>query len=168
MRSPRIRTTLSRIGAPPVPSISVPPTSASGPFVAERCWATAVTVSPMRTTSAERMRVAFISMPTGSRCRSIRDRRQRPVVLDWATRLEELRLGGAAAEGLRVAHLSLDGRDDFREGKRPLGVHRQIRVDRDLAVLDVVHQAVAPPVEVPVLCREIRLDEQLRSGDVDD
>src|SRR5688572_20189922 len=159
MRWPRISTTLSRIGARPVPSISVPPTSASGPLgmegPVERCCATAVTTSPARTTTAERTRVAVMSTGTGCRCRSLRDRRQRPVVLNRATRLEELGLGCTAAEGLRVAHLSLDGGDDLREGKRLLGVHGQIRVDRDLAILDVVHQAVAPPVEVPLLCGEI-------------
>ena len=61
MRSPRIRTTLSRIGARPVPSISVPPTSASGPFGVERpaerlLGHAAVTASPARTTTAERTR----------------------------------------------------------------------------------------------------------------
>ncbi len=58
--------------------------------------------------------------------RSIRDRRQRTVVLNWAPRLEELGLGGTAAEGLRIAHLSLDGRDDFRERKRLLGAVRGV------------------------------------------
>src|SRR5688572_24930411 len=168
MRWPRIRTTLSRIGAPPVPSISVPPTRASGPSgvagPAERCCATVDTASVTRATTAARTRPGFIGSRTGRPCHSLRHGRQRPVVLNRAPWLEELGLGGSAAEGLRVAHLPLDRRDDFRERKRLLGVYGQIGVDLDLAMLDVVHQAVAPPVEIPVLRRQIRLDEQVRSG----
>ena len=58
---------------------------------------------------------------------------------DRAAQLEELSLGGTAAEYLCVANLSLDCRDDFRERKRRLSVHGQIRVDLMVAddLLDV-------------------------------
>ena len=47
-------------------------------------------------------------------------------------------------------------------------MYREIGGDLELAILDVVHQAVAPPVEVPVLRGEIRLDEEVRRRDVDE
>jgi hypothetical protein len=46
---------------------------------------------------------------------SVRHRRQRPVVLHRAAQLEELGVGGPAAERLRIADLPFDRRDDFRE-----------------------------------------------------
>src|SRR5688500_16822129 len=121
MRLPRIRTTLLRSGAAPVPSISVPPISARGVSDAGRvegsCPATVAVAARPAMTAAHPARRANPTMGIQFMARSIRDWRQRPIVLNRAAWLEELGLGRAAAECLRVADLLLNGRDHFRQGK---------------------------------------------------
>ena len=66
-------------------------------------------------------------------------RRQRSVGLDRAAKLEELGVGGPAAERLRVADLSFDGRDDVRERQWfcKHEIHLQSLLDARAPVLEI-------------------------------